>query len=294
MRWLALLLLSVPALAGCADHAAPAGVEPANLRFPTMDLATVPQESYEARGILRVGWANGLMGVQTQREDGMPRWAVRDGATLYTTQAGMGWTTWVLQDYVAQRPRGYRFLAWDVPDLLAHATSAKDSGSHLDASASFAAAGHTAQATIAVEHTGILVSKATVTTAEDPESPYTLTPTTAGLDFPLQVPAKARPVGEVQALDAQARDGHVAILGWIQKYKDQVGRLPQDVSDQGLAVQHVGQAWPASPYDGQPMQNQEASGHFRWRFCSDQDAAFSGYGWDGAPLNQSFGRGCPG
>jgi hypothetical protein len=289
--WLA-LLCAVPALAGCAGHSGPGPSAVPTLHFPPMDLATVPQEAFEARGILRVAWENGLMGVQARREEGMPLFAVRQGGSLFVTQAQMGWTQWALPDYVGARLRGYRYLAWDVPDLLAHATQVADSGGRLTATASFQVVGRTAQATITVEHEGAEVRKAVVATAEDPESPYTLTPAPAGLDFPLQVPSPSRAAAEVARLDGQAREGHASILGWIQKYKDQLGRLPQDVSDQGLAVQHVGSPWPASPYDGQPMRNQVASGHFQWRFCSDQDGSFSGFGWDGAPLGQSFGRGC--
>src|SRR6185369_13147329 len=101
-----------------------------------------------------------------------------------------------------------------------------------------------------------------------------------------------RPADEVARLDAEARQGHAAILGWIHQYKDQLGSLPQDVSSQGLAVQRLDKPWPTDPYDGQPMRNQLASGEFGWSWCSGQDASFHGYGWDGAPLNEDFGRGC--
>lgn len=290
---MALLLCVVPALAGCAgDSPGPGSAAVPELHFPPMDLATVPLEPFEARGIMRVAWEGGLMGVQTQREAGMPRFAIRQGDTLFTTQAQMGWTQWALADHVAAHLRGYRYLAWNVPDLLARATEVSDSGGHLEARSTFRVGARTATATLVVEHEGGEVRRAVVTTPEDPESPYTFTPAPAGLDVPLRVPERARPVAEVQELDARAREGHVAILGWIQKHKDQLGRLPQDVSDQGLAVQHVGAPWPASPYDGAPMRSQVASGHFEWRYCSDRDASFSGFGWDGAPLNQSFGRGC--
>ncbi|MCA1819708.1 MAG: hypothetical protein LC620_06645 [Halobacteriales archaeon] len=292
MRWVAVVLCAVPALAGCASQSGPGPAAVPALHFPPMDLATIPLEPFEARGILRVAWEGGLMGVQTQREGGMPRFAVRQGDTLFTTQAQMGWTQWPLPEYAASQLRGFRYLAWDVPQLLAHATRVSDSGGLLQASATYQVGERAVEATVEVEHDGAEVRKAVVTTPEDPESPYTLTPAPAGLEFPLQVPAPVRTAAEVQDLDAKAREGHVAILRWIETYRQQLGRLPQDVSDQGLAVQHVGSPWPASPYDGAPMRSHVASGHFQWRYCSAQDASFSGFGWDGAPLNQGFGRGC--
>jgi len=289
----ALLLLLAAGLSGCAHGGAGGrgGAVPA-LDFVPMSLETVPLEPAEGRGVIALAWDAGRMAVATHNEGGMPAQAVRDGATLYTTQAGMGWTRWDLDAYTVSSPRGFRYIVWDLPALLAHATVTSASPTRFTATAPVTVSGRASEVAIAVNHTGPAIADAQLRTPLDPESPFTLRPLGHALPFAAAVPSPARPADEVARLDGAARDGQARILGWIQSYKDQTGRLPQDVSADGLVVQRLGQPWPSDPYDGKPMANQVASGHFQWLRCSDADASFHGFGWDGAPLNQDYGTGC--
>lgn len=291
--WAVTLLLATM-LAGCAQgggsgHAS--AVAP-QLDFAPMSLQTVPLEPAEGRGVLTLAWDAGRMAVSAHNEGGMPPQAVRDGATLYTTQAGMGWTRWDAQAYADSSPRGFRYLVWDVPALLHGASVKVESATRFTATASVTVQGRASAVDVAVNHTGPAIVDVQVRTALDPESPYTLRPLGHALPFAAAPPAVSRPSDEVARLDAAARDGHAHILGWITSYRDQTGRLPQDVSADGLVVQRLGQPWPTDPYDGQPMANKVASGDFQWLRCSDADGSFHGFGWDGAPLNQDFGKGC--
>jgi hypothetical protein len=131
-----------------------------------------------------------------------------------------------------------------------------------------------------------------IATDLDPESPYTLVPSNATLPFALVAPSAWKTQDDVSRLDAQARDGHAAILGWTESYLKQNGRLPTDLTKDSLVLQRGLAPWPGNPYDGTDMRNQVASGHFQWLRCSDQDAVFHGFGWDGAPLSRTFGTGC--
>jgi hypothetical protein len=287
------LLLALPALAGCSGTHGGGAAVPA-LDFGAMSVTTVPVEPADRRGAIAVAWQDGLMAVATSNEGGMPAQAVVDGGRLYTTQAGMGWTQWLLADQVATSPRGFRFLALDAPRLLAGAHVSDATATWFRAAASYDVGHHLEAVTLEVNHTGPAVADVRILAPQDPESPYTLRPLGHAFPFAVAVPTPVRPAAEVERLDAQARDGQAQILGWIRQYRDQTGTLPQQATPDSLALQRLGAPWPTDPYDGQPMADRQASGDFRWLRCSDADGSFHAFGWDGAPLNQDFGRGCAG
>lgn len=262
-----------------------------------MSLETVPLEPFEARGILAVQWNGDLFAVSTQREGGMPAMAVRDGATLYTSQTGLGWTTWDLARYTQEQGRGFRYLAWDVRQLLEDATLVRQSAGSFEAESSYVVRGEVVPAVLTVTHDGSRVQQIVVATPADAESPYTLRPQGQGLGFPVAVPGQALPADEVMSKDGAARDSHARILGWIDQYRQfpaNLNRLPDQPSADSLALQRGNTPWPTSPYDGLAMGNQLKSGHFVWTKCSDTDATYQGLGWDTAPLSRTFGRGCTG
>ncbi len=277
-------------LGGCSDAGGGASTRVPELDWQPMALVTVPLEPWEARGTIQVAWSGDLMGVYTRGEGGMPAMAIRDGDALYTSQTGMGWTSWDLASYVEQQGRGFRYLAWDAPALLSDGRVSATPG-QVHAGSSFQMHGKDIEAVVAVNHSGTQVTQVVIDTPADPESPFTLTPLLKPFPFDVAIPLSKTPA-DIEHLNAQARDGHTSILAWIKDYRAKFGSLPQDVSAQGLALQRLNEPWPTNPYDSQPMRNEQASGHFAWNWCSAQDASFHGYGWDGAPLNEDFGLAC--
>ncbi|HSG47298.1 MAG TPA: hypothetical protein VLA43_05695, partial [Longimicrobiales bacterium] len=262
------------------------------LAWPTMDLETTALEPWEARGTIRITWQDDLMAAYVQNEDAMPTYYLRDGDQYYTSQTLMGWTLHDRTSLEASSPRAYRYLTWDLPALATDASpDATDDGLALQAPTTFR--GRTETTTLRVQHDGTTVTGATVETPFDPESPYTLHPATDALPFSARAPAGALPSATVEDKDEDARQGHARIIGWLDAYARQnAGRVPDQVTPQALAVQRLTQAWPTNPYAGTPMTNDHASGHFTWTRCSDTDAVYMGYGWDGSPIGASYGNGC--
>lgn len=282
-------------LSGCLSHgSASAGPVPA-LEFPVMSVTTVPLEPLEGRGVLVVAWQDGRMGVSTLHEGGMPPQAVVAGPTLYESQAGMAWTSWSRATYAQSTARGFRYLAWDAPTLLAQAHVTTATATWFHATSSYTVGDRVQPVTLDVNHTGATVVDIRIATPQDPESPYTLRPAGAAFPFPMAVPAVFRPAPEVTELDGKARDGHGVLLGLVAAYgKDHGGTLPDTLTPDSLRVEMVssGAQWPTDPYDDQPLHERVASGHFHWVHCSLGDGLYEGYGWDGPTVRFAFGRGC--
>jgi hypothetical protein len=282
---------AVVLLAGCSGPSGGSAPLP-TLTFPAMDVETVPLEPWEARGQIAVAWDMGVMAVSSVGEGGMPAMAVVDGQLLYTSDFGMGWTKRDLRAYVDEAGRGVRYLAWDLPSLLELAGEGTVEPGRVEAAATLAAGGTDHPATIEVHHTGGLVTLATVTTDADPESPFTFRPRATPFPFPVDRPALSLAPDEVLDGDAAARDGHVRLLSWIKAYQQQTGRLPAEATPDSLVLQRLGEEWPENPYSGEPMRDRQSSGDFSWTTCGERDGVFYGFGWDGAPLGETFGAGC--
>ncbi|MEA3166529.1 MAG: hypothetical protein QOJ26_1401 [Thermoplasmata archaeon] len=293
MPWAQSLLLAALLLAGCA--AGPAEAPPApDVEFGAMSLETVPLEPFEARGVIRVAWAGDLFAVHTKGEGGMPAMAVRQGSVLYTTETGMGWTSQDVTAFASSSVRGFRYLAWDVPALLEEGRVTSVSEGRFEAESDFNDRNGPQTAGIVVLHDGHTVTEARVTTAADPESPYTLRPA-AGFPFPVAVPSPSRPVAEVLRMDATARDVHAGVLKLVADYsRNHAGSLPDRLDPDALRVEMLasGASWPEGAYDGQPLHEASASGQFHWVHCALNDGVYEGYGWDGAAVRYAFGRGC--
>ncbi|HUR61080.1 MAG TPA: hypothetical protein VM286_01780 [Candidatus Thermoplasmatota archaeon] len=293
MRLAALGILLGALLGGCAGAGPPGGGVP-NLSFPPMALATVPLEPLEGRGTLELGWQDGLFAVRARNEGGMPAMAIRDGDRLFLSQTGMGWSAWDLADYVARSPRGFRYLAWDVPALLAMSEPTGGAG-RLEARTSLVVEGSSHAVALEVEHAGGEARKVVIRSDLDPEAPFTLTPLGHAFPFPVATPTALRPIADVVELDGKARESHVALLQLVNAYaKNHAGTLPQDLDRQTLQVELAtsGATWPQNPYDGAPLAPRDESGHFQWVRCSLTDGHYIGNGWDGPLLDYPFGKGC--
>lgn len=288
---LPLLLLLVPLLAGCSEQAADTTSRAAGLDWVAMDVATVPLEPWEARGQLRIQWTDDGFAFSAIGEGGMPSRAIRVGDLLYVTGSGMGWTRWSFDDYVAANGRGFRYVAMDVPALLEGQPTEPRAGG-FTVETSFEAGSRTYPVTVEVDHDGPTIREVRVTTPADPESPYTLRPAQAPLPFPAAAPKAWMAPGDVAALEAEAVDTHAVLLGWIDAYVERFGRVPAEVTAQSLAVQRLNQPWPASPFDGEPMQDVAKSGHFDWKVCDAQNAKYSGFGFDGQMIGKAYGGSC--
>ncbi len=283
-------------LAGCSQGPSESLQAPA-VEFGTMALETVPLEPFEARGILRLSWSDDLFAVHTKGEGGMPAMAVKQGHVLYTSETGMGWTQRDAVAYSESSVRGFRYLAWDVPALLeaGHVTLVTQGG--FDAESTFPGRGGAQAASIHVVHSGREVAEVTVTTPADPESPYTLRPTTDTFPFPVAVPASFRTADEVFRMDATASTGHAQVLDLVAAYsRNHAGGLPDRLDADSLRLELLasGASWPTGAYDGQPLHESATSGQFHWVHCALSDGFYEGYGWDGASVRYAFGRGCAG
>ena len=284
------LVIAAASLAGCAGG----GSEHASVPFlelGTMELKTTPVEAFEATGPIRLTWHGGLFAAFVALEDRMDHFVVVQGGDVFSSNLQMGWVHHPLPAYT-ELNRNYRYLVWDVATLLAHVESVEATPDGFQAVANIQVGDAPTTVRLTVSHAGAQVSRIIIETGLDPESPYTLAPSSAALPFDVRVPAGAKEADDVVAGDTAARSGHAQIIGWIRQYKAQIGRVPDTVDANTLAVQRLGAAWPQNPYAQRDMQNARVSGDFTWARCSDQDASYIGWGWDGSPVGDSFGRGC--
>lgn len=269
-------------LAGCSSRPAAAAPEEHELGWLPMAIrpAGLPGPAFAT-----VGWREARMAI-AEDVPGLPPHAVLDGDGLATSVQGEAWTHWPLQAYQAANPQAERWRLWDVRGLARNATLAPgETTIPLDLDG---LPGRESTLTVTVE--AWHVASARLDTPLDPQAPLEFTATAANL------PMRAQPILDPPAIatgDAAALTGQQTLLGWLQQYHDLLGSVPSEVTPQSLAVQSLGQSWPESPYDHDPMRDGGPSGHFTWRTCGSQDATFLGHAWDGTTVVRDFGKGCP-
>jgi hypothetical protein len=280
-------MLAVALLAGCTSTPP---VPPAEeLQWAPMTVQATSLQPPELQGTYHLAWRDGRFGMLTEGVAGLPVHSVVEGLTVSTSTMGQAWIRWSLPEYQATHPLAIRYTIWDLPRLLDSAPDATTSGELLTASLDLDGRDG-AETHVELRKEGGRIVAGRVETPLDPESPFTFT-----REDPHPFPMVAEPALEqVPAADgdAQAVDGHHVLLAWIAEYEALLGTYPADVTPDTLLLQSFQKEWPVSPYDGKPMADRDAEGHFLWERCSDQDATFTGIGWDGVVLEQSFGRGC--
>lgn len=286
---LAFLALASVALAGCAKQP-PQAVPMRPVEWAPMTVTVTSPTPGEEDGTMHVAWRGDHFGLATSGRGGLPEHVVVTQDGLFTSHTGETWVRWPSAEFIAAHAEGMRLHSWDLVGLVAASGHAP------------LAAGRTqipldldgidgAESSLEIEVEGWHVASARLTTPLDPGSPFTFHAEGAAF-VPLQ-PDPALDPAEVVRGDAQALQGQRTILAWVEQYHEQLGSYPDDVTPQSLTVQSLGQSWPVSPYDGQPMQDQGPMGHFDWRKCSAGGGVFTGHGWDGATLVQTVGTGCP-
>jgi hypothetical protein len=300
---LPLTLLVLPLLAGCSgdptgpragDHA----VAALDFSVP-LDVLTTPDEPNEVRGFLRVGWSGDAMAIESESEPDLARRTVVEDGKAYTSATGMGWVVQDLGPALGSR-LSTRIVLWDLQALL------QDPGLHREVheqgdAVNLTLAGRTGpEDRLEVEawvltRAGLIV-EAWLDSPQGREGPYRFTPSGGPLAFPVEVPATAMPLRDVQEKDSRSYGTHGQVIGLVRDYASRrAGVLPDRLDPETLQVELLasGKAWPDGAYDGQPVRDSEASGHFSWTRCTLSDGLYVGYGWDGAVLSERFGAGCP-
>lgn len=255
-----------------------------------MAVATTTLQPKELAGSYHVAWREGRFGVLAE-VPGLPVHAVVEGPLVSTSTLGQAWVRWPLAEYQETHPLAIRYTLWDLPRLLDSADDATEEGDTLTASLDLDGQGGK-ETTLELRKEAGRIVWARVETPLDPESPFTFT-----REEPHPFPMVPEPALEQTPMldgDARAEQGHRILLGWIRDHHDLVWSYPDRVTPDAdsLFLQSFDQEWPISPYDGRPMAAGDREGHFLWEVCSPQDATFTGLGWDGVILEESFGRGC--
>ncbi|MEA3137542.1 MAG: hypothetical protein QOC71_1823 [Thermoplasmata archaeon] len=274
-------------LAGCsASPPVPAADE---MQWAPMTVAMTSLQPPELLGTYHLAWREGRFGMMTEGVAGLPVHAIVEGPVVSTSTLGQAWVRWPLAEFQATHPLAIRYTLWDLPRLLDSASDAAESGDAITASVDLD--GHDGPETkIELRKEGGRIVAAQVETPLDAESPFTFT-----REDPHPFPMVAEPSLEQAPVlegDKQAIAGHNVILGWIRDSQGLLGSYPEDVNPDTLLLQSFNQDWPVSPYDGKPMADTDQEGHFLWARCTPDDATFTGLGWDGAILEESFGKGC--
>jgi hypothetical protein len=302
--WAIVLLLSPLALAGCMGSDEPAGRGTdlaAALDFSRpMDVETTPDEANEFRGFLRVAWAaDGTFAVESETEPDLPRQAIVQDGSLYTSATGMGWVVQSLDAAVGERQASNRLVLWDLRSLIAGGDlrlTVTEEGERIRISgAGKTGPGDAMEVTLDVVAKAGVVETAEVDSPQGREGPFTFRPANGPLAFPIARPTEVRPLAEVRSLDGQAYDAHVQVIQLIQDYAaKRAGVLPDRIDADTLGVELLasGGSWPEGAYDGEALHDGRESGHFTWTRCAVADGLYQGYGWDGAVVTQSYGAGC--
>ncbi|MHB1261610.1 MAG: hypothetical protein ACYC2H_07820 [Thermoplasmatota archaeon] len=283
------LLLCVAVLAGCAS---PPAAPPADeLQWSPMTVEPSTLQPPELAGTYHLAWREGRFGVLAEGVPGLPVHAVIESSIVSTSTLGHSWVRWPLAEFQATHPLAIRYTLWDLPRLLDSASDAAGTGDTLTASLDLDSSGDRETRVELRKEAGRIVW-ARVETPLDQESPFTFT-----REEPHPFPMVPEPALEQTPMldgDARAEQGHRVLLGWIRDYQALVGSYPDRVSPDpdSLFLQSFNEDWPTSPYDGRPMAQSDAEGHFLWEVCSPEDATFTGLGWDGVILEESFGKGC--
>jgi hypothetical protein len=265
----------------------------AELQWAPMTVEAANPGPADLLGTYHLAWREGRFGVLAEDVPGLPIHAVVEGPILSTSALGHAWVRWPLAEFQATHPLAIRYTVWDLPRLLDSATDGAEAGDRLTASLDLD--GQDGKETfLELRQEGGRIVWGTVQTTLDPASPFTFTREEPH-PFPM-VPQPSLEETPVLDGDARAEAGHQVLLGWIREHRDLTGSYPRGVTAEPgldtLFVQSFEKDWPASPYDGKPMADVDDAGHFQWQVCSPQDATFTGLGWDGAVLEESFGKGC--
>jgi hypothetical protein len=247
----------------------------------------------ELAGTYHLAWREGRFGLMAEGIAGLPVHGVVEGSILSTSTLGQAWVRWPLADYQATHPLALRYTLWDLPRLLDSAPDTARSGDTFTASLDLDGRDG-AETHLELRREAGRVVGGRVETSLDPGAPFTFT-----REDPHPFPMVPEPSLEQDPMldgDSQAMAGHQVLLDWIRQHHDAVGAYPEAINAEPgldtLFLQSFNRDWPTSPYDGQPMADAEREGHFRWEICSPEDATFTGLGWDGAVLVESFGKGC--
>ncbi|HJQ92799.1 MAG TPA: hypothetical protein VJ874_00780, partial [Candidatus Thermoplasmatota archaeon] len=274
-------------LAGCSS--APPAPPAAEMQWTPMAVELTSLQPPELLGTYHLAWREGRFGVLAEDVAGLPQHAVVEGSLLSTSALGQSWVRFPLAEYQATHPLAIRYTLWDLPRLLDSAPDSSGSGDVLTASLDLDASGDRETRLELRKESGRIVW-GRVETPLDPEAPFTFTREDPH-PFPMVPEPSLEPLPADEG-DARAQAGHQVLLGWIKESRGLLGAYPEEVNPETLLLQSFNQEWPTSPYDGKPMADVEQEGHFQWDRCSPEDATFVGLGWDGAILEESFGKGC--
>src|SRR5207253_2079506 len=114
------------------------------------------------------------------------------------------------------------------------------------------------------------IAKATVSSPQGRESPFSFGPAAAPFPFPIEVPAATHAPAEVAQGDDASKQAHQRVIAWVQAYgRTRAGGMPDHVDEATLRVEVVSSqgTWPTGAYDGKPLADQPAAGHFQWTKC---------------------------
>lgn len=300
--WTLGLLVAILVLPGCSDPHTKALASLGPLHFDApMEVATTQHEKETRAAAILVAWGgDSSFGILGAGETDLAAKTVVVGGQAYTTETGYGWLQQSRDQAVSTSSLSSRLVLWDLRLLL------QDPGVTLTVTGSGAektvhGVGHVAASGVDVTLDATVrdgaVVHAVIASPQGRESPFTFTPSRAAFPFPLEKPSPVRSVEEVAAGDATSKASHRTLIGWIQAYgRTRNGAMPDDVTPETLRVEVLasGGQWPQGAYDGKPLANQAASGHFLWTKCGANDAQYTGYGWHGRLVVQGFGRGCAG
>jgi hypothetical protein len=297
-RWL--VAACILALSGClgggTHEKALQQLGPVDFSVP-LAVETTPGESEEHRGALQVAWSADGFAVSSESEPDLAHRSLVFGNDAYTSGQGMGWLHVPLASAVQSGTVSNRLVLWDLRAILRDggvrlAVQGLQGGSRVQAD------GTVQGLEVHLDMTVLdgRIQEAHLASPQARESPFTFRPA-AGVDvgFAIERPALSKEKAEVDAANPLSQSGHAQVVQWIRAYaQKRAGLVPDQVDAQALSVEVVasGKGWPTNAYDGSPLANREESGHFSWKKCGSQDGRYVGYGWDGALLVQSFGRGC--
>lgn len=299
-RVLAVLPLLLVALSGCqSPDSGGDGAPGAPFVFGPMAVHTTPTEPFELQGFVHAAWTDGAFGLETEMEPDLPRYLLRAGDSVYTSQERVGWVQRDVDDAMAAGDLSSRVRLWDLRWLveeaqLSHSDRREDGGRNHTYTGAVDHEGRPIQVTVHVMEQDGSVAWARLEADRARETPYTFTPTAKRPGFPLQVPGNVATPEEVRAADPEAREGHVTVIRLIQDHVERRGEVPRDVDRDSLRLERLasGRSWPDSPYDDRPLRDARDHGHFTWHYCSSQDAHYFGFGWDARIITQRFGKGC--
>lgn len=292
------LLVLALLLAGCAGPEATQDVPEVDWSRP-IAVETTAVEPWEFRGFLRVAWDGPLMAIDSEVEPDLPRYLVRAGDTVYTSQQAIGWTRIPVEEAVEDGALSNRLVLWDLRLLMAHPElerKVREVGSTtvVDVEGTLAHGGRPLElnATFRIQEGAIVLAH--VASPQGRESPFTFTPGPA-LSFTPKVPAESLTPDAVVEGDQEARDGHVQVIKLLQEYAARrAGQLPERVDADSLRVELAlaGQQWPQNPFTDAPLAQGDGSGDIRWKRCTPTTGIYMGLGWDVSVVGETFGGSC--